>query len=298
MEELTPIRKIKPNYGKPLELTAPSKVVFARKIRREVAECEDNAYDAYMIDSALWEANATPEERKTFEELTAYYNKAEKAYNPKIHKDDSPEAQAYFKADEERQKFTDSTGKHICFRCSYYDARKIPADEKDPGAFPETWIALCKRTTPSLLVRPYCLACQHFTTGVTPLIEAEEKKFAEACRKNPGFAAYVRKRRSEDAARRFADQIKNEPSTAFYLYQGAPDYHEKMYNDFPLILAETQYPSFPLFLEAYKRWQQDVIITRRKGFNGAEEVKMSISKPEFKPKDMVVPPSDTKTSDN
>ena len=111
-------------------------------------------------------------------------------------------------------------------------------------------------------------------------IEAE-KEYAEACRQNPGFASYVRKRQLENYAKRFADYLKDSPSTAFFIYEGSPEYHEKIYNDFPLIMAETQYPSFPLFLEAYKRWEKDVIVKRSRGNDGKDELTFSVSQKEF-----------------
>lgn len=290
MEELTPIRQIEANFGKPIRLTCPNAEDFVRRLMDEVEEVEDNSYNAFIADSFLWESTISKEQLATFHELTKKRNTAEKAYDPKVHRDSSPEAQAFFKADDELNRYVDSCGQHLCFRCSYYETTLLDSGRIAAGC--------TRKKNNSIAVRPYTLACKHYTTGVTSHTIEAEKEYAEACRQNPGFASYVRKRQRENYAKRFADYLKDSPSTAFFIYEGSPEYHEKIYNDFPLILAETQYPSFPLFLEAYKRWQQDVIITRRKGFNGAEEVKMSISKPEFKPKDMVVPPSDTKTSNN
>jgi len=240
-----------------------------------------------MVESLFWESSITPEQRKKFDELSDKKDAAEKAYDPKKHKDDSPEAQAFFKADDELERFIESTGKHLCFRCSYYETKEI-----DNGRL----AAKCTRRSSGQGVRPYTLACGHFTTGVTPYVLQAEREYAEVCRKNPGLADFVRKHQREDAAKRFAEYIKDSPSIAFYLYQGAPDYHEKFYNDFPLIMAETQYPSFPLFLEAYERWKKDVIIKR--GKNGTEELTFSVSKKEFLPKDMPPPPTSAETSNN
>lgn len=289
MEELTPIRTIKANFGEPIRLTCPRAEEFLLRTMDEVTEVEDNPYDAYMVESLFWESSITPEQRKKFDELSDKKDAAEKAYDPKKHKDDTPEAQAFFKADDELERFIESTGKHLCFRCSYYETKEI-----DNGRL----AAKCTRRSSGQGVRPYTLACGHFTTGVTPYVLQAEREYAEVCRKNPGLADFVRKRQREEAAKRFAEYIKDSPSIAFYLYQGAPDYHEKFYKDFPLIMAETQYPSFPLFLEAYKRWQKDVIIKREIAKDGTEKLTFSVSKREFRPSDIPTPPTSAATSDN
>ena len=74
--------------------------------------------------------------------------------------------------------------------------------------------------------------------------------------------------------------------------------HEKFYKDFPLIMAETQYPSLPLFLEAYKRWQKDLIIKSGVAKDGTEELTFSVSKREFCPSDIPPQPTSATTSDN
>ena len=287
MEELIPIRTIKANFGEPIRLTCPNADAFVEMLAKEVEEAEDNPYDAFLQDTALWESAITPEQKKTFEELSKRKKEAEKAYNPKIHKDDSSEARAFFIADDELQRFEDSVGRHICFRCSYYLTSKTRS---------EAMVAVCDREGNKKAVRPYSLACKHFTTGVTEQILKAEKDYEEACRKYPKFASYVRKHTREDAAKRFAEYIDNSPSTAFFIYQGAPDYHEKLYADFPLILAQTKYPSFPLFLEAYKRWEKEATIKRETGKDGSVGYSLTVSNKEFCPPDNHLLPTSNHTS--
>lgn len=274
MEELTPIRQIKVNFGNPLILTCPSSDALGARLTKEVAEVEDNPFDAFMADSYVWESSITPEERKTFDELTARLDAAEKAFSPGKDDDNTPAAEAYYKAEDEREKFIRSTGKHLCFRCSYYTTHQAKNG---------TLVAICERMNGICGVRPYGISCPHFTTELTPQMLNAVKEQADTCRKNPDFARFVRMNQREDIARRFADYIKTAPSTAFFIYQGEPAYYERLYNDFPLIMAETQYPSFPLFLEAYKRWEKDVSIKRERGVNGEENVTLSVSQKEFPP---------------
>ena len=289
MEELSPIRTIKANFGRPIRLTCPNADAFVERLSKEVMEAEDNPYDAFLLDTAIWESAITQEQRKTFEELSKRKKEAEKAYNPKIHNVDSKEAQAFFKASDELERFEDASGKHLCFRCSYYLTAKTKS-----GAM----VTFCDRTDNKKAVRPYSLACKHFTTGVTEQVLKAEKDYEEACRKNPRFASYARKHQREDAAKRFADYIDNSPSTAFFMYQGAPDYYEKLYTDYPLILAQTKYPSFPLFLEAYTRWEKEVTIKRETGKDGSVGYTLTVSNKEFCPPDTPLPPTSTPTSDN
>lgn len=288
MEELTPIKTIKANFGKPIRLTCPIADIFLGKLSDEIANCEEDPTDIIRADSDIWESSLTLEQRKKVEELTAKKDAAQEAYNPKVHGDNTPEAQAYFKADEELERYVDSTGKHLCYRCSYYLAKQL----KGGG-----WAAACDRKN-RCCVRPYTLSCERFTTGITPEILAAEKEIADKCRRDPHFAAFAHKEMKLSGAKRFANQIMTEPSTAFYLYQNMPEYHEKIYEDFPYIMAQTQYPSLPLFLEAYKRWEKDCIIKKGRGKDGMEEVTLSVSQEEFRPKGMVVPPTIAETSNN
>lgn len=289
MEELTPIRQIKVNFGNPLILTCPSSDALGARLAEEVAEVEDNPFDAFMADSYVWESSITTEERKNFDELTARVDAAGKAFSPGKDDDNTPAAEAYYKAEDEREKFIRSTGKHLCFRCSYYTTHQAKGG---------TLVAICERMNGICGVRPYGISCPHFTTELTPQMLNAVKEQADAFRKNPDFARFVRKNQREDIARRFADYIKTAPSTAFFIYQGEPAYYERLYNDFPLIMAETQYPSFPLFLEAYKRWEKDVSIKRERGVNGEENVTLSVSQKEFPPPGSPLPPTSAETSEN
>ena len=289
MEELSPIRTIKANFGQPIRLTCPRAEDFIMRMTDEVSEIEEDPYAAYMVEAEFWENSITEEQYNTFKALSAKMKAAEKAYDPKKHNDNSPEAQAFFKADDEPERFMESTGKHLCFRCSHYEIKEIANGRL---------AAKCTRKNCGLGVRPFSIACGHYTTGVTPQVIQAEKDYAAICRQNPGFADYMRKRQREDAAKRFAREIKNFPSTAFYLYQGAPDYHEKFYKDFPLIMAETQYPSLPLFLEAYKRWEKDAIIKRERADDGTTNLTISVSDREFCPSDTPPPPTSAETSNN
>lgn len=289
MEELTPIRQIKVNFGNPLILTRPSFDALGARLAKEVAEVEDNPFDAFVADSYVWESSITPEERKTFDELTDRLDAAKKGFSPGKDDDNTPAAEAYYKAEYEREKFIRSTGRHLCFRCSYYTTHK----SKDG-----TVVAICERKDGIYGVRPYGISCPHFTTEPTPQMLAAGKEQADACRHNPDFSRFIRKRQREDNARRFANYIKTAPSTAFFIYQDAPDYYEGLYNDFPLIMAETQYPSFPLFIEAYKRWAKDVTIKRERGVNGEEEVTLSVSQKEFLPPGAPLPLTSPDTSEN
>ena len=287
MEELIPIRTIKANFGCPIRLTCPNADDFIERLSKEVEEAEDNPYDAFIQDTSLWESAITQEQRKTFDELSKRKKEAEKAFDPKKHKDDTPEAQAFFKADYERDRFIESTGKHLCFRCSYYLTTKTKS---------ESMVAVCDRAGNKKAVRPYSLACNHFTTGVTEQDLKAEKAYAEACMNNPRLASYIRKYQREEYAKRFADYIDNSPSTAFFIYQGTPDYHEKLYEQFPLVMAKTKYPSFPLFLEAYKRWENEVNIKRETGKDGSVGYSLTVSNKEFCPPDNHLPHTSTPTS--
>ena len=288
MEELVPIRTIKANFGKPIRLTCPRAEVFLLKLSDEVAKCEDDPYDVSMIDTMVWDASITPEQRKKADELTAKKEAAREAYDLEKHKYGSLEAKAFFDADEELSRFIDSTGNHICYRCSYYRTKQFKQG---------TWAAACDHKN-RCCVRPYTRSCENFTTDVTPEMLTAEKEFADICRKNPGLADFVHKNEKAHNAQRFAKQLMNEPATAFYLYKSMPDYHEKMYEEFPFVMAQTQYPSLPLFLEAYKRWEKDCIVKKRRGKDGMEEVTLSISQEEFSPKSKVVPPTIAETSNN
>lgn len=288
MEELTPIRQIKVNFGTPLILSCPSSDALGARLAKEVAEVEDNPFDAFMADSYVWESSITPEERKTFDELTARVDAAGKDFSPGKDDDNTPAAEAYYKAEDEREKFICSTGKHLCFRCSYYTTHQAKGG---------TWVAICERMNGICGVRPYGISCPHFTTEPTPQMLNAEKVQADACRRNPDFARFVRMKQREDIARRFANYIMTSPSTAFFIYKDAKAYYERLYNDFPLIMAEARYPSLPLFLEAYERWEKDVSIKKDRGVNGEEKVALSVSQKEFPPPGSPLPQTSAETSE-
>lgn len=283
MEELTPIRQIKANFGEPMAVPIPKPYSIWELIRDEALKCDDDPYDVFMADSYVWEASITPEQKKTFDELNAKCEEAEKAYDSKVHGESSPQARAFREAEKARENFVSSTGKHLCYRCSYYDADVIGKTETLEGVF----TPFCTRKGQNELVRPYCIACPHFTTDFTPEMIKEAKEYQEACRNNPGFASYVKKRQRENTANRFAEHIKTDPSTAFYLYKDNPAKYESLYDSFPYIFAETQYPSYPLFLEAFKRWEKDVIIKKTKDELGRESITLSVSQEEFCPKSLL-----------
>lgn len=281
MEELTPIRQIKVNFGNPLILFSPSSDAIGERLAKEVAEVEDNPFNACIADSDVWESSISPEERKTFEALTARLDAEGKVFSPCKDDDNTPEAEAYYKAEEEREKFIHSTGKHLCFRCSYYMADKVKGG---------TWVALCERKNGVYGVRPYSISCPHFTTDDTPIILKARKEYEEACRQNPGFSRFARNEHRKDIARLFVKNTNTSPSTTFFIFKNNPAYYERLYKDFPLIMAESKYPTFQLFQDAFKRWEKDVIIKRERGETGEEGITLSVSQKEFLPTVTHIPP--------
>ena len=116
MEEITPIREIKVNFGKPVPVVPPSAATFFDRLRQEAQGVEDDPYDIHTAEISLWESSITPEERTEYHAIAERVEAALDAYNPKVHPKDSPEAKAYDAVNEEYTKFFESRGKHLCHR--------------------------------------------------------------------------------------------------------------------------------------------------------------------------------------
>lgn len=290
-EELKPIRAIKANFGSPQDFSPPSSYAFCEKLAKEAQDAEEDDSDLVLAEYSIWESSLTPEERKTHTHLQNQVDTTIAAYNSRIHGNDSPEAKAYFAADNALCKFRATTGQHLCFSCAYYFY--------DPVF---NRIGVCERLCEQnhekdpIYVRPSCLACKHYTDVISAKMKLSRDIYRQQSAKIscPNRKELIRL----DNARHFCKLIKDTPSTAFYLYKTNPSYYEKLYGEFPFLFAVTNYPSFPLFLEAYTRWEKDAIITHKEGKDGAEEVSISISNPEFVGKDIPVPPTTPAPSDN
>lgn len=286
MEELMPIRKIKVNFGTPLSVQPPSSADFFGRLQQEAQDVEDDPYDIHTAEISLWESSITPEERTEYHAIAERVEAALDAYNPKVHPKDSPEAKAYDAVNEEYKKFFESRGKHLCHRCSYYFFDKYL-----------NGVSVCERPDQPIYVRPYSIACPYFTTDMTPAIKKAREAYERVVRSHPELESRITAEMRLSNARHFAKLLKESTSAAFYLYSTSPDYYEKVYAEFPLLFIDTPYVSYPLFLEAYHRWEKDVIIKKKQGKHGPE-VTLSVSNPEFTGTDGLVPQTTTQPSEN
>lgn len=125
-------------------------------------------------------------------------------------------------------------------------------------------------------------------------MEQAQNRLNDILRRDPNARKAYESFRLTKSATNFAKTINESPSAAFYVFLGNRDFYENLYEKRPLAFASTQYPSFPLFLEAFTRWKKMAEIHEENG-------KVSIVLDERKGGDKeyaLVPPKSRLTSEN
>ena len=286
MEELSPIKTIKANFGSPKDFTPPSSSSFWGRMEKESQECDADGTCLAWEEHTLWESSLTPQQKTTYTELQAKVDAALDSYDSRIHDKNSPQAKAYFAADKELTDFRVSTGKHLCISCAYYfyDSyfNKVGVCE---------WASSQNPNKEPPFVRPASLACKHYTDILTADLERDRASYQRNMSRISPSVKNLRK----NNAQHFCDLLRESPSTAFFLYKRNHHYYDELYEAYDSLFKQTPYSTHALFLEAYERWQKEAKITSKIGANGQEEVSISIANPEFAGKDIPVPPTPPRT---
>lgn len=258
METLTPIKTIQANFGKPLPLSSPSYYDFVERLRAEAKDAHDDTAEVTAKDMSFWESSLTKEQDEAYTKILEQIEA--EIRDPK----------AAVKLTEEREKFYSENGKHICGMCSHYFY--------DFTRSANYGLACCEHFTNCPFVRPYELACPDFTISLTEKQIKERKDLDKVMKEHPEIEERFFSEMRLQNATRFAKLLRESPSTAFLLHKKDQDdnYVELMYTEHPLIFATTQYPSYPLFLEAYTRWLKDVEIKE-----DADGFSLTVSQKEF-----------------
>ena len=153
--ELTPIKTIEVDFGKPADFTPPLIDDLIDQLAAEAWSVRENKLDVFFRDREIWEKSLTPEESKEYDRLVAVAREAEENYDLDRDPPQGEMAHAYEAAVKAKEEFADSHGRHLCAPCAYYSS----PDKKGE-------LASCSFYRKS--VRPFCLACPYFTTNPTP----------------------------------------------------------------------------------------------------------------------------------
>jgi len=252
MNPLKPITKIDIDFGTPVSLKPPDCEAICRQIQEEYEYVEgDGHFDILDFEVYLFHNSLTEKEWDEYNTLLAKVDAARENYDPDKHDSNSPEALAYFNAEQAREDFFGTHGKHICYSCSYY----LQDLEKNRSA-------ICEFEDRDIHVRPYCLACPNFFTGETPQQKKARLESNMYFSRNPQAAANFKRNQRKHSAERFARHLcnfKNGDHTAFILaddqVNGNSTYYEKLYNEFPDIFKKTPFPTFDVFKDAQIHWK-------------------------------------------
>lgn len=247
MPRLEPIKIIPIDFGKPANFTPPSIGNFIRFLVDEANAAEDCSDALYEAEETRWMLSLTPDEKAAYERLAAAVSEAEADYLPRRDDMKSEPAQAYFKATDERDRFYESHGHHICFRCSYYT--KLREDK--------THAAECFKT--KKVVRPTCDSCRHFTINYTPEDREIDEKESIYLATHPKEAELHRRKKDRERAERTASNLKEgRDSIEFIRYNSSlkdgSTTHEDCYRRHPDLFEDTKYPTFEEFKAAAEAW--------------------------------------------
>ena len=246
MRKLKPIKSIEIDFGEPTDFSPPSMNDFIASIIAEAhkAEESDERFDIHELDYELWEKSLTKEEHEEYDRLVAAEKAAMDNYDPTRDDEQSEAAQAYFKASNLKNRFSDTHGQHICFHCSYYT---MPLKEKEAaGCFKHKKI-----------VRPTCLACECFTTDYTPEDKARDEQERIFMAQHPRYAEQVRLEEERDRAERVARRLmEGSEIVDFTSYERYPESYQIKYRKFPEIFASTPYPTFEDFKAAQAKFME------------------------------------------
>jgi hypothetical protein len=247
MLRLEPIKVIPIDLGKPTDFTPPSTDNFIRSLVDEANAAEDCSDALYEAEETRWRQSLTPDEKAAYELLEAAEREAETNYLPRRDNMMSEPAQAYFKANDAKDRFYESHGRHICFRCSYYTKSR---EDK-------THVAECFKK--KKVVRPMCDSCQCFTIDYTPEDREIDQKESIYLAAHPQEAERRRRKREQERAERIASNLKEgRDSVEFILYNSnlkdGSATHKDSYRRYPDIFANTKYPTFEEFKAAAEAW--------------------------------------------
>lgn len=251
MTPLSAITAIPVDFGTPTDFSPPDISSLLSSIRKETEDMEgDGRYDAVAQEIELFESSLTPEELTQHNALIEAIETARAAFDPDRDEDTSPAAKAYHAALEARERFIDTHGSHMCFSCSHYIQPSIqPPPPQD--------FAVCSFNDRNLIVRPYCLACPHYTTGTTPKMERDNLELKILSAQHPELQARYTKEKRKQSAEKMAVRLNSIDNdiTAFLIFAESRDYYKKLYADYPSIFQTTPFPTFDSLVSAYEKWR-------------------------------------------
>ena len=270
MESLAPIKSIPVNFGKPMDFSPPLTEAFKARILAIVKDWKAHKEDAIMEEHDFWQASLSPQERAEYNRLDKEREECRKAYDPKIHTEDSDEFRFYCDADNSCARYADSVGKHMCLACSSFCAS--PKDRDDV-------ITVCDHNHSDKGILPFSLACEHFTTDITPEMEEAARDLDKLRRLAPKKYAQFKRLRELNLTREFVKELQNFPCDAFYRVSLQPDFYFSLFEKFPTEFADTMCPTLESFKATFEEWKEDSTITKE----DEGHVTLSISKTKFAP---------------
>lgn len=255
MEELTPINSIPVNFGKGIDFSPPSTDGYLERLSKEAVDADGDAYRLYEADRNLWSKSASRSDLDALAELDNQIDETEKAHFEADGEKVEPTRILLNVLRERRYKLLYSSGKHICGECFFCYFSEVP---------PFKNLFTCERNGKprAVLVRPFSEGCPKFEKDPPQSVLDRIQEIERKNRYNKEFMDFKTYSLRMHNLRTIIGLIQSNPSSAFFLYRTSPEYYKKLFAEFPDELKKTEYGTLEKFEEAYKEWEEDVIIKK------------------------------------